>query len=76
MEMLISKEWKDVKYDFLWIEYFKQREKNPKDDGSVCLEYSRGSKSSENEKRGDQVQEMSSEVGSWCRVWTNKIWCV
>lgn len=53
-----------MKYDFLWIEYFKQRERNPKDDGSICLEYSRGSKSSENEKRGDQVQEMSSEVGS------------
>ena len=31
-------------YDFLWIEYFKQRKRNPKDDGSVCLEYSRDSK--------------------------------
>lgn len=51
-------------YDFLWIEYFKQRKRNPKDDGSVCLEDSRDSKSSESEKRGDLVQEMSSEVGS------------
>ena len=31
-------------YDFLWIEYFKQRKRNPKDDGSVWLEYSRDSK--------------------------------